>query len=395
MGKLMKSLTIKTILAISTLGSFSTMHAAPAVSLGDEVHLFVNLASGFEYNSNITRKSKGAELEDTIFTIHPGIEVTLGEGSASAVFTASYEFREYLDYGDDFSGEYGHLKLVTVYDNGVTSFQGLARYDQYSSAANTSDNLNPFIAANKNFEKSVISGTVKHGLNDSVDVSVGGIYDKTEYDRDSLGIRLVGSEGFSVPVKLYYKVTPEIATIAGYRYREVQTDGGSGNPPIAYQDDYYFVGLDGVVFNELWSVDLDAGYQERSSSAGSSDGLSFNGKLNYSADSNKSMYVMFSRDFKSGTTAGNSYVETLFYAGGSLKVSERLSATARAGVGQSKYSTITRKEDLILLSTGLNYIPNEYLTIGARIQYTDIDGKGTGAANYNATSISLNASLRY
>jgi len=376
--------------------------AAPLFSLGDNTALFINSEAGVEYNSNILRTESNEDSETT-FIVRPGIEITHGgEGAAMTTFTAGWEVRRYDTYSE-FNGEYARLNLNTSYDSGVTLFSGVASFNEYSG---TSGVLEPGVGSetltipvlNERAE-SRLGGNVKYRLSDRLALGAGGEYWGRTYQNGPQGRTLVNLDRYEVPLRVFYNIAPRLDVVAGYRYREVQIgDSPVGQPkPSDYDDHYFFVGLDGEIFNPLWSASLDLGFQERNYSDGtqSVDSFTANGRITYQADANRSYYLLLTRDYSVSPVGASSYVQNQATVGANYRLNEMWSLMAAANYAVTDYDGSDREEDLFYVLGGISYSPNEYVSINARVRLTTIDGEGTGATNFDNEFISLSASIRY
>lgn len=385
----MNSLINKAALGGILLGLTPLVHAAPSVALGDDASLFFKGAVSLEHQSNILRASSD-EQSDTIFIVTPGLELQIGgSGAFYANFDLGYQIRRHFD-SSNLDGEYARLNFGSLYDSGMVVVKSYAGYNEFGTSTTVLE-ADGADAAGVVEQKNLAAGVSgKYRLTEQMALSAGVDFfqrDWSDYSQ-SVSTSLTGSESLAFPVKLFFAIAPELDAFVGYRYRTVEAyDVPVGETATDYSDNYYFVGVEGELFNPLWTVNLDVGFQEREYDiAGSvldgtsTDGLTFSGRVNYAADANQNYYVILARDYGESSARAISYERTRLTLGGDYRISEMWSTYFGVTLSESLYEEdpadiflAKREEHLLIGKIGVNYIPNEYLTIGASYQYIDVN----------------------
>lgn len=393
--------------------SISPLFGAPAVVLGDDATLFVNSSVAYEHQSNIVR-SPTNEISDSIMVITPGIEVKMGgNGSTLAQFRAGMEFRQHFKE-DSLNGEYARLSFGSLYDSGILLIRTYAGYNEFGTNSRFFNDESGEVDLLQAAERSDLTAGVsaRYSLSETISLGAGADYMQRDWDDQSM---LTGFESLAIPVQVYFAVAPELDAFVGYRYRTVESDGGSSVP--SYDDSYIYAGLEGEVFNPLWTARVDVGFQERTYDGSnldgdSTDGISFSAKLNYAADANRNYYAILGRDYGVSTRNAISYERTRLTLGGDYRVTEMWSTFAGITLSEADYDrdpadllAAPRKEHVVMGRIGVSYIPNEYVTISGSYQYIDVNldnafldrtpGSEVPNPGYDNTVISVTASLRY
>lgn len=402
----MKPLSAFTI-SLTAIGLCSVpASAAPLLSFGDDAALFINSSAAVEYNTNVFRQS-GAEEDDTAFVIRPGLELTYGgQGApASAVLQLGWEFREQLDI-HELDGNFAKINFDTTYDSGVSLFTGHASFNEYGTSSrdrDPEDSAAGFVPVIAERAETRLGGDMKYRISERLAFGGGLSFFGRTYDNNLGGRRLVDLDQFELPLRVFYNIAPELDLVAGYRYRVVNVgdqpdlaDGEDRAPD--YADNYYFIGLDGQLFNPLWHVAFDIGLQEReyqNSPLDTIDSISASGRITYAASATRSYYLLLSRDYTVSPVRAETYLRNQITIGGNYLINEMWSAVVAANYAMSDYDTYNREEDLFFVLGGLTYSPNEYVSFSGRVRLTTVDGSGERATNYDDEFFSVSASVRY
>jgi hypothetical protein len=404
MNSLVKQSVLLGLLATAAIPT----QAAPSVALGDDATLFLKLSGSVEHQSNILRQEFNEE-SDTIFVFTPGVELQLGtENSAYAEVNLGVQARVHDD-NDELDGEYLRLNALGYYDTGVALFKGYVTGNQYGSNGVAPELVDgglvevPAVAERSDY---AAGGSVVYGLTDQVSVSGGLDLFRRSFDTAS---KLSGTESFAIPVKVFYAFDPALSAFAGYRFRDstpydvTPSDVGRLSDT---EDHYFFVGLEGELFNPLWTASIDAGYQTRDYSGGvlnntESDTFSYTARINYAAATNINLYGTLSSDFGQGVTGSAiAYIRDQLTVGGDYLISEMWSANFAFTLAKTEYEDQDgepgRVDNLTSLNLGVAYNPNEYVTIRGsyRINYLNKDFVPT-QHEYTNNIFSVTASLRY
>jgi hypothetical protein len=407
----MKSLKLYPSVTASLLLAGSLTQAAPMVSLGDNVSLFIDSSAGVEHTENIFRTSSGQtavnpadpngpripveEESDTALIIQPGIEVNFGkQGSAVSVLKLSYRMFQYFDY-DNLNTELVKSSFTTRYDSGVYLATGEISYNEFgTSLAASPDNLtsilDPVVTERS---ETKIGGNLRYRFSDRLSVGGGLSYFGRSYDSSNL----TDLDRFDVPFRVYYNIAPKLDAVVGYRYREVNNDSPTAPE---YADHYFFVGLDGEIFNPLWRIELDLGLTDRewqNSIYDSDEAFTMRAKLTYNADANRSYFAIISRDYTVSPGNALTYIQDQLLVGMQYRLSEMWSVNAALALSKNDYQNVAdRQEDIVFGQVGASYKPNEYLTVSGTFRYITVEGSGSSnAIDYDQQIVSVSAAIRY
>jgi|TARA_B110000438_G_scaffold291359_1_gene328193 hypothetical protein len=379
------------------------LQAAPSVSLGDDAILFLTLSGGIEHQSNTTRQKTNEESE-MIFTVTPGVELQLGtENAAYLEATLGLEVRVHDDL-DNLDGEYIRFNSLGYYDTGVALFKGYASANELGTNSVDFSTTTPTADLAERSDVA-IGGSVNYLLSDQVSLSGGVDYLHRSFNDASL---LAGSDAVSVPLRVLYAFDPAVSAFVGYRYRTASPFNAPAGSDIPDTEDHYiFGGIEGEIFNPLWTGSIDLGYQTRDFDGsaligGSSSTFSYNARLNYAADTNWNVYGALSRDFGQGTSdAAISYTRDQISIGTQYLISEMWLAGGNLTLAKTEFEdTSARKgrvDHLVSASASVTWSPNEYVRITGAYKINDLNYDFINPAfdEYKNTVFSLTASVRY
>lgn len=366
---------MKKLVHIASLSlAFGTAsYAAPFLAIGDGAELFVTGTLGVRSDDNIFASNNA--ISDTIFDINPGVELTFGkDASLKGSLTLVDAFSNYSDnsnlntnlFTGDFQASYDDAKLKLKFNAGFhelnqnsVDIRGLTRRDQF------------VVGTGAEIEISQIT---------SVGASVNFTHDN--YKRVGYG----DSDDLSVPLDVYYKITPKIDLSAGYRYRSYETTVGLDST-----DHYFNVGARGN-FTPKLSGQFSVGINSRELSNGNDESLpGFDAKLTYELTPKTSLQFGGSNDY--GTSPQGDQQKNLAF---NARVSSNLDDqwSVNAGLSSRSIEYAARTDDFIEGSLGANYIVNTYVKIAATYTYRH-NSSVLASGEFSNNVFSIAASLRY
>lgn len=384
-----KSLT-KNISYFVALAAFAAKgSAAPLVSLGDDVELFILGSAGVQYESNLFATSLN-EVDDFRFTLSPGVELAFGGSpAANAKLVYRHHFHLY-ESNTALDGDYADLSFQGRYDTGV--FLGTLNASYRERASNSAQLLN---------EAPGTPGLVER---DEYNIDANGRYQVSQLTAFSVGVQynemnfkdptLTSHDSFSVPVTYYYRVRPNLDLTAGYRYRKTNVDGNFPNS----RDNFFSIGAQGELGSPLFVGNATIGYQERKLRGVNykTDSLFYNFMVTYLASARMSHFVSLSRDFRTSSNQGNTFTYAALTVGTRARLSNTVSANASITYAEADYREAgNREEDHVFFNVGMTYSPNDYFSVNAHYGYTNVDGVGLRASDYVRSRVSVSASVRY
>jgi hypothetical protein len=194
------------------------------------------------------------------------------------------------------------------------------------------------------------------------------------------------TDTLTVPLNVYYKISPKVDLSFGYRYRDTQVQIGSDS-----QDNYFNVGARGE-FTPKLTGHFSIGYNQRSLSAGKDeDQFGFEADLGYEITPKTNFTFGASNDF--GTSASGAQQKNFSVNGRlSTKVSEVWSYGGALSYRAIDY--ITRTDDYIEGSLSATYTVNSYIGISGAYAYRNNSSDLRGS-EFSNNVFSLSANIRY
>lgn len=377
----------KTVQHLVILGGMgSAVFAAPFLAIGDNAELFATATSSVAYNDNVLLSADGLELSDNVFVVTPGFDLKYGKDSAVSgdVFAnstlSSYSDNVKLNNQLFAAGATAAYASERVKLNTNLSF---AELDQP-----TPDNIGQTTLLEHHDTAAGINGELRY----SEKISFGSGVSYASYDYKSSAA--TEQKSYSVPVNVYYELTPKLDVSTGLTYTHTELSGniGAGNADL-FDAFYYNVGTRGT-FTPKLSGAFSVGYNTRNGNVGPDEDGSVGSKasLAYAYSEKTQLTLAFNRDFANSTSGGASYETTDLTLGASSAITVDWSLNAGLSYRMMEYTTETR--DYIEASLGATYTINEYLNAG--ISYVNRSQKADLASSEFVNNVvSLSLSARY
>ncbi|HAV12600.1 MAG TPA: hypothetical protein DCX06_03750 [Opitutae bacterium] len=405
-------------------------NAAPLVSIGDNVDIFFNGSTSLQWTSNVLR-DEDDELDDVIWTFSPGFEINLGRGLSKADFSiiTRYDIVRYSDL-DQLDAELFHIKAVGSYKSSRLDLSASASFDEVKSTTGDVNVTNDLIEWDDTAAR--IDG--EYRFSEKLSVGSGVRYSEREYQTyDNF---LADRETITIPVDIYYELTPKVDLSLGYSYSD--TDVGDTNAPrsgivplvpgpgfgigtigttsvsgYSYDSHFFNVGARGNLLPKLTGF-FKVGYRVRdtddstvqlldlsggdvglpsSTNRKSTGMLGLDANFTWAATPKITARLDLSRDFGVGGEGGTTENSTV-NAVVSYSISGNWSAQANAGYTLREYDDGGREDHQYRLGTALTFVPNQNWRFSGGYNYTEND---TDAFNrsYESHTLSLTATLRY
>ncbi|MCS6242968.1 MAG: outer membrane beta-barrel protein [Opitutus sp.] len=381
----------KTVQHLVILGGMgSAVFAAPFLAIGDNAELFATANSSVAYNDNLLLGRDGSELTDTVFVVTPGFDLKYGKDSAvSGDVFANSTLSSYAD----------NVKLNNqLFATGATAAYASERAKLNANLSfaeldqPTADNAAATATQGTLLEHHDTAAGINGELRYSEKISFGsGVsYASNDYKSSTS----TEQKSYSVPVNVYYELTPKVDVSTGLTYTHTELSGniGAGNPDL-FDAYYYNVGTRGT-FTPKLSGSFSVGYNTRNGNVGQDEDGSVGSKasLAYAYSEKTQLTLGFNRDFANSTSGGNSYETTDLTLGASsaITVDWRLSA----GLTYRTMEFTDRTNDYVEGKLGATYTINEYLSAG--IDYVKRAQTSDNAAfEFAGNVVSLSLSARY
>jgi hypothetical protein len=330
------------IAALSLVVIPSVVTADPLLSFGPDVPLFITAAASVRREDNVFLSSQDKQA-DTIFVLVPGLDLQWTGGKTTLGIAASEQFSRYST-NKELNDHLADLAMNLGYTGANASFKAAASYqqeDQTSLSLQSSDQ------------------TVKHALADAslnaefnlepkTSLGVGGSFQRTTYPQ----VGYQNTDVTSLPVDLYYAVTPKTAVSVGYEYTQTKLDNGIGNS----KDSFYNIGARGEFTSKL-SGQVRVGVTDNDPEAGQKEKtLGLSADLQYAATPKTSVGIQGSSGF---STSPVGTVEKLATVGVSshTQLSEAWAVGLSGSYDSTDYiSAIQRKDGFWVGDASLSYI---------------------------------------
>ncbi len=351
--------------------------ASAITKVGESAELFITGDITARTDDNIFL-TDGAEVDDTIFSVAPGLKLTFGQGAQTkGSFQIAETFTRYLD-NDSLDDELLSSAFNLAYDDSKLQLD----FDAYYRELNQSTRD---VRGNTLINRDTLGASLDTQISVSEKSSTGlGIsWDDTDYDSRAYS----DLEEITVPFNYFYAISEKVDLSAGFRYRQSSVSIGSDS-----KDYYYNIGARGD-FTEKFSGSFSIGYNQRSPEVGDDEtGVGTEAEFEYAATAKTSLGFSIINDY---TTSAEGLSQKTFSL--SPSVTTKFSAQWEGSLGLT-YQTIEyfsgREDDYTDGRVSLAYIINDNarLTAAYNLRSNDSDLRG---ANFDNSIISLAAGLRF
>lgn len=383
-------MSCKSILGIAALtcGPVLVFGAAGFI-LNDETTVHLTGVAQVRFDDNVKFEEKN-KSSDTVFSLIPGIELDYNGGQTKGLLKISEDFERYVNnselHADLFSGV-GELN----FDSGKTKVDSRIGYHQMNQGSVTVRN------ADQAVRHDLFDASVNGMWSASARTSIGAglMYDSTNY----VGITYADNRHVSLPVDVYYGVSPKVDMSLGYRYRTTSVGELSSSTRSYDSKDHFFnVGARGE-FTPKLKGQIRVGYGNRKMDEGDSeDQLGLSGALTYVYSPKTSFDLSVSNDF-SNSALGASQEVFAMRAGGKFEFTPQWSFNAGLSYENTKYAQpvttlATRKDDFIVGDATMVYAMNESVSFqGSYVHRTN--SSSISGHDFNNNILSFGISLRY
>ncbi len=395
--------------------------AAPLVSIGDNADVFFNGSSSLRWTSNVFR-DEFQEVDDLIWTLSPGFEVNVGRGVSNADLSiiTRYDIVRYQDQ-DQLDTELFHIKAVGSYKSSRLDLNGSVSFDESKTSSGASNVTNDQIE----YDTTGANLNAEYRVSPKFSFGAGVRYTDKEYQ--TFTARFADRETVSVPLDVFYELTPKVDLSLGYTYTTTDIEstdqlvsaGGLNidNRNISeYETSSHFfnIGARGNLLPKLTGF-FKVGYRTRSSDdstitltefnygTGASTVSSTNRKdtgmlgldadLTWAATPKLTARLGLSRDFGVGGE-GQSTENSSVDLSGSYSINSFFAASANIGYTMRDYTNSTRQDDQYNMGLRLSYSPNQHWRFGTGYTYSENDSN-LANSSYENHSLDLTATLRY
>jgi len=357
------------------------VNASPLLSVGEHADLYAKVNGSVAYTDNLTLDENDT-LDDVRFIVTPGVDFQVGRGltNLNATITVDYSIVRYADntvFDTELWNIVGALDFSGPrYTAGLTG--GYVERQQNQNDVNADKTL---ILQKTGFA----GGNVKYTLSQKFALGAAGRFDNITYD----GGNNVDRDLYSIPVDLFYELTPKLDGTIGFRYRQTDVQDS-----VDFDDYFFNVGLTGALTEKL-STNAKIGYQTRDlTGGGDSEGtITFLSSTTYSATERGTLRINFNRDFATGGE-GSSIEQTGVRATYFYLFSPRLTGDLSGSYSFNDYQTSSREDNTYNARVGATYRFNTLWSANAFYTFRDNDSNFDGAS-YTENLVQVGASFRY
>jgi len=375
---------VQNLLVLSGMGSVAV--AAPFLAIGDNAELFATATSSVAYNDNLLLSRDGSELSDTVLVVTPGFDLKYGKDSAvSGDVFANSTLSSYAD----------HVKLNNqLFATGATAAYASERTKLNANLSfaeldqPTPDTVGQTTLLEHHDTAAGINGELRYS--EKISFGSGVSYASNDYKSSNA----TEQKSYSVPVNVYYELTPKVDVSTGLTYTHTELSGFIAPDNADLFDAFYYnVGTRGT-FTPKLSGSFSVGYNTRNGNIGKDEDGSVGSKasLAYAYSEKTQLTLGVNRDFANSSSGGNSYETTDLTLGASSAITVDWRLNAGLTYRMMEYTTDTR--DFIEATLGATYTINEYLNAGIsfvnRSQTADL-----AVSEFANNVVSLSLSARY
>lgn len=380
-------------LLTAIVGSSVNVSAAPLVSIGDNTDVFFNGSSSLRWTSNLFR-DENVEEDDLIWTLSPGFEVNVGRGLSNADFSVitRYDILKYVDNSRLDTGLF-HITARGSYRSSKLDLSGSVSFDENQSTTGDTNIVGDLI------ESDVFRANVngEYRLSPKFSVGSGFKYHTKEYQ--TFEAFFSDSHGYSIPVDVFYELTPKVDLSAGYQYGSTSVDDRTTTlnvliPGYDTERHFFNVGARGNLLPKLTGF-FKVGYRLRDTDRPGDDEtgiLGLDADLTWAATPKLTTRLGLSRGFGIGGE-GQTTENTSVDVNASYAINSHFSFAPFVSYTLRDYDN-GREDNQVALGGRLNYAPNQHLSFGCGYTFSENDSNAA-LRSYEDHSISISAALRY
>ena len=382
-------------------GCFTSVQAAPLITISDNTNIYATGAVTGQYNSNVLSSPGGSgKKDDYILTLSPGVEFEYGKNT-DTTFDVKYR-EDFLRYLQN-SGLNNDLSNVFVT---ASRKQGSAALDANFSYQQLYTNTPTFILPGVPITTIIRSDQVATGFKAYYTISPK-FYTDIAFEYTHLdylytaGAPYQNTNNYHVPANFYYDYSEKLDL--GVAYYFDYTDPNNSRAPVTPGVVRYdnFGGLSMKI--KQWekvtgslNVGVDDNHVTSNAGVGAQDhiNLAYGMNLQYDYSEKLAFFLNGQRNFQTGA-AGQNIQVTSATLSGHYAYSDNVSFDfTPIGFTHSQYYGTPRADDAYNAGFAANWTPTGYLQLTAGYTYFMNDSNVAGAT-YNINLVSISANVRY
>lgn len=384
--------TVKYLLLITSLIPLGLNASYSLPSGSDFLTVFIDSSSSLVWQSNILYDDK-TEEEELMWIINPGIEAVLGGGESSfdASFQVNYEIQRFEELFE-LSGEYLHLDAKASYDGARLDVNAAYSLDeQQTTAGQQGTEVNNVEFIEIDLTRAHLMG--EYTLSPRFSFESGVRHSNREFKNQE--DRLADTEAYSIPLNLYYELTPKVDLSVGYEY-SFEKVSQSGVDDYNRNLTFLNIGARGKLMPKLegsFRVGFNTVNPEGTERE-SRQTMGLRANLAYFLTPKLTSRLLLRRGFDVGSE-GQSLETTSARLDFDYKISTNYIANVFMDLSYQDFRDGNEGKDFINRSGfRISYLPNQYWRLGTGYAYSENDSNRTGQGFVNH-ALDLSASLRY
>src|SRR5208283_290640 len=296
--------------------------AEPLLSFGPDVPLFLTASVSVRHDDNVLL-SPTDKVGDTIYLFVPGIDLHYAGSQASMGITASEQFSRYAKE-HSLDDQLANIAANIGFNGSQASFNAVGSYQQIDQTTTTATNLDQTVK----HTIEAVSVNAETALTAKTRVGVTPGFTRVEFPE----VGFTDSDIWTLPVDLYYGITPKTDVSVGYAYNRTTTPGGADNA----NSSFYNVGARGQ-FTPKLSGQVRVGLSTLKPVAmPTTRQLGVQSTLNY-AYSPRTSFSLYANNGFAPSAAGNQ--TEVFSTGltGNFELSQQWTLAVAGGMSSTKY----------------------------------------------------------
>jgi hypothetical protein len=312
----------------------------------------------------------------------PGVDLHTTGGTSQAGLNLSEQFVRYASHSE-LNSNLPSLAGNFAYDSGPSKLTLASSYQEMDQSNLQSRNISQTVSHNL----TDASANGSFGLTAKTGLGLGASFERTTYPQVGLGY--VDNDVWSLPIDLYYAVTPKVDLSLGYNFR----DTSSANSGFSSKDSFYNVGARGS-FTPKLSGQIRVGVtQRRFNGGGSESQLGLGTTLTYLLTPKTSFDLTVSNDFNN-SAFGSSQKVLSIGLNGQFALTQAWSVQSGVSYDATKYlGGFPRSDKFWVGNLGASYA----LTLRSALQLSYLYRKNSSnvPVNFSDNVVSLSASIRF
>ncbi len=403
-----KSSSFSVLIGVAALLAGGTSaQAAPLVTVADTVDVFFNGLVGGRYQTNVFNQPNAED--DFLFIVGPGVELDVGRNSMASLRVTFREDFYFYNRFDDLNTQRANLFVDGTYANGPISAEAGFSYVQTQQNTLSALVAGSLAARSNLIKRDLYNAHInsKYNFSQKYWMAGGFNWNRVDYTNNATFGNIYSSyDTYSIPVDLFYRVTPKWSIGPGFRYRYTNTEA-TPSPSLSpqqarYYNDYFMnLAITGEVLPKL-DANVNIGYQIRDGSGISNDGrFALASGFTYAYSEKLTLMLDVNKDFGIGGQ-GTSIDEIGVGVGANYAITPYVSAQADFDYYNTQYQTqggatgvnTGREDNTYIAGVSVVWTPDPIVSLSLGYSYFKNDSNVSGLS-YDNNIVNLQAVIRY